>query len=192
MRTRAWWTGLVAVCVLVLVGVAPAQAHSSLVSSDPQDGALLAEAPTDLSFTFNEDLLAQGNAITLTELGSDTRLDLGQAEVDGPTVTVAWPAQSPAGEFRAAYRVVSADGHPIEGAITFTVQQAAGGGDDPVAASPTAVASASPTAAGDASPQPLSAPDREAGAGLLAWIIGLGIVILLGVGAGAWFMRRAR
>lgn len=196
---RAWLTVVAALLAALVVAVAPVRAHSDLSSSDPQDGAVLADAPQEISFTFNEELLAQGNAVTLTHVDSDTRLELGEVEVRGDTVRVAWPDQSPAGEFRAAYRVVSADGHPIDGAVTFTVEQAAGA-TPAVEASPSASPSdatrESPSpAVASASPQQVSTeaePAATPGTGLLLWALGLGAVALAGAGLGARYLRRTR
>ena len=136
---RGWIVGALAVLAL-LMGVSPAGAHAELESSDPKDGATLASAPGAITFVFGEEILPQGNAVTLTDVAADARLEVGPVEVDGDTVSVTWPESSPAGQYRAAYRVVSADGHPIDGTITFTVEQAVGAVD----ASPAAV-SASPS-----------------------------------------------
>ncbi len=159
-----------------------------------------------MSLTFNEKLLAQGNAVTVTEVATDQRLTVGAAQTEGPTVSVAWPQASPAGEFRAAYRVVSADGHPINGTITFTVARSAEGA--PSADQPTAVAATGQAVGGqspvpdplgptqDASPEPAGTPadpDEDSGGGsLLRIILGLGVAIVLGALGGTWFTRRAR
>ena len=156
----------------------------------PGTGPLWSSAPAAIIFTFGEQILAEGNAVTLTDVAADTRLEVGPVKVDGDTVSVTWPESSPAGDFRAAYRVVSADGHPIDGTITFTVQQAVGAAVD----SPVAV-SASPSAV-PASPAPVSASPApaqdEADAGLLAWVLGIGLAVLIGAVAGTWVMRRTR
>ena len=198
MRThmlRSWIGGILTLLALVLVA-APAQAHADLESSDPKDGATLAVAPTDLTFTFKENILPEGNAVTLTDVASDARLEVGPVKVEGDTVSVSWPQSSPAGEFRAAYRVVSADGHPIDGTITFTVEQAVGalepGSSSPSTSPPAASAGPAPasaSAAASASPAPAA---DDADAGLLAWVLGVGIAVLIGAGAGAWVMRRTR
>lgn len=200
--SRARLAGVLCLLLALVVAVAPAGAHSDLLSSDPEDGAVLSEAPQEISFTFNEELLAQGSAVTLTHVGPDTRLDLGQVEVRGDTARVAWPEQSPAGEFRAAYRVVSADGHPIDGAVTFEVEQAVGGTAAAVSASPSDAPTASGEVAASAtpspsevsgSPQPVAADSQAPpGMGLLLWAIGLGAVALAGAGLGAWYLRRTR
>jgi copper resistance protein C len=184
---RGWSVAILAV-VAILFGMSPAGAHAELESSDPQDGATLSAAPAAISFVFGEEILPEGNAVTLTDVAADTRLEVGPVDVEGDTVSVAWPEASPAGEFRAAYRVVSADGHPIDGTITFTVEQAVGAVDATpaaVSASPEA-ASASPSAV-SASPAPAQG---DADAGLLAWVLGVGVVVLAGAVAGTWVMRR--
>ena len=165
----------------------PASAHAELESSDPADGATLAEPPAAVSFTFGEDLLDQGNAVVVTEVATGTRLATTAVQVDGDTVSVAWPEASPAGEYRAAFRVVSADGHPIEGAIGFTVQEPSGA---PSEASPAA------TTAPAVSPTPR--PTEEANAAeddnlsQPAWILGVGLVVLVAAVGGAWYLRRTR
>jgi len=178
----------------VLLVMAPAAAHSDLESSDPSSGATLAEAPARVTFTFNEDLLEQGNAITLTEVATGMRLELGDVAVSGDSVSVGWPAASPAGEFRAAYRVVSADGHPIDGTITFTVAQAVG----PTSTGPTAepvdgLVPSDSSSAPDVVPVAEPAADATWGSGPAVWVLvlGVGAVVLAGVGAGA-LLRRGR
>ena len=82
-------------------------------------------------------------------------------------MSVPWPADIDAGTYQVAYRVVSADGHPVTGAITFTIT---GGAPPTPTAAPTAATaasaagtSASPTAA-SASPTATSAsPTATAG-----------------------------
>jgi hypothetical protein len=190
---RGWIVGLLAV-LAIAVGASPVGAHAELESSDPNDGATMATAPAAISFTFGEQILPEGNAVTLTDVAAGTRLEVGPVEVEGDTVSVAWPETSAAGEFRAAYRVVSEDGHPIDGTISFTVQQAVGD----VAATPGA-ASASPTtsptptvSATPSSPASPAPKEGDADAGFLAWVLGIGVAVLLGALAGMWVMRRTR
>jgi copper resistance protein C len=196
---RGWFIAILAALTL-LMAVPPAGAHAELESSDPTDGATLSSAPSELTFIFGEQIIPEGNAVTLTDVEADIRLEVGPVEVDGDTVSVTWPQASPAGEFRAAYRVVSEDGHPIDGTITFTVQEAVGivsGSPSAVTASPDAVptptadqeAISASAAAVSESPTP-TADDGDAG--LLAWVLGIGLAVLIGAGAGIWVMRRMR
>ena len=201
-------SGLIAACVLamgtVLLGALPAGAHAELEDTSPKDGATLTTAPQELSFKFGEDLIDDGNAITLTPAGTDERLSLADPEVDGPTISVAWPDVAPAGEFTAAYRVVSVDGHPVEGSITFTVEQATGAaGPDPGAASPSVVVAVPnaqtgpPSAVASAGPSPSAtpsgaSPESQPEAGVLAWVLGIGVVALIGALAATWVTRRTK
>lgn len=190
---RPMLLGVLAALVVLVLGTGPAAAHSDLRSSDPADGASLATAPTSVSFTFNEDLLAQGNAVTLTEVATGARLAVGPVQVEGPTVTVGWPDESPAGQYRAAYRVVSADGHPISGSITFTVQAAVGTpsqGSAPASAPPSGTAAATPAASPvDATPVD-AAPQPEAESGSPPWLVGAAVLVLAALVGGGWLLLR--
>jgi copper resistance protein C len=195
-RARGPLVALLAL-VALLLGAAPALAHSDLRSSDPADGAVLADAPAGISFTFNEELLPQGNAITLTDTASGERLEVPAASVDGDTVSVPWPADAPAGQYRAAYRVVSADGHPIAGTVTFTVEAGASPTPDAATgasatASPGATAPTAPSATPVASPQPVAGPADTEDADMLVWALAIGLVVLAAVGGATWYARRSR
>jgi len=193
---RGGLVGLLAVFAL-LVLVSPARAHAELTSSDPQDGATLASAPSTISFTFGEEILPQGNAVTLTDVAADERLPLGPAEVDGDTVSVTWPESSPAGEFRAAFRVVSADGHPISGTITFTVEQAVGAdpatGSATQSAAPSATPSPAPSPSGTVAPGTISEKAAVGSdSGMTVWVVGIGVAALVAMGVAVWTRRRSR
>lgn len=113
---------------LLFVGSGPASAHASLVESDPKDGAILTAAPTAITFTFSENV---GNPAYVSVTAPDgSKVDVtGVRAVDRRiTGTVADVDQK--GRYTAAFRVVSADGHPVEGTIHYsttsgrTVEQA--------------------------------------------------------------------
>lgn len=201
--SRRWLRMLViAAAILVvlplgLLAAAPARAHAELVSSDPADGANLASPPNQLRFTFGEDLLAQGSAITAFSVASDERVSLPEAVVAGNTVSVDWPHPTPAGQYRANYRVVSADGHPITGSIRFTI--AGEPTDAGTSASSAAVSTAdsgpdaSPAAPASASIAPTPTSQKEpARAGVLLWVLGIGVLGLVLTSAALWFTRRSR
>lgn len=199
LMSRGWLRVLlmVAAALLLALPAGPARAHAELVSSDPPDGATLASPPEELRFTFGEELLPQGNAITAFAVSADERVPLADVSVAGNAVSVPWPQSAAAGRYRANYRVVSADGHPITGSITFTITagttggQAAAGGAS--AASRDAGSSASATAAsaatGTTAPTSLKEPAR---AGVLIWVLGIGVLGLVLASAAMWFTRRSR
>lgn len=164
----------------------PAQAHSELVSTNPEDGARLDAPPTTVSFTFNEDLLPDFVRFIATDPSGQTG-DLPASSVEGSTATIAWPADAPGGEWTVSYRVVSQDGHPVEGGITFSYAGATptSSAPQPSSASP-APTSAMPTSAmpTSAAPNPSMSPAAEASSGgLPGWIIaGIAIAVIAAVG----------
>ena len=169
--------------------VAPlASAHSELVSSDPADGARLDAPPTVVSFTFNEPLLPDFVRFIVTDPSGQTG-DLPVSSVEGPTATITWPAEAPGGEWTVNYRVVSQDGHPIEGGITFAYAAASptptptssSGSPTPAPATSSAQPSPNPTSA---VPSPATSPAADSGAGssgLLIAGIAVGLIVVVGI-----------
>lgn len=119
MRIRA----LIAVIAIAFLGITPANSHSSLVSATPAKNAVLTEFPTEISLTFNESLLEIGsdnpNKVEVTNSMGD--LLSGATTVAGPVITA--PLQITGNDvYRVKYRVVSQDGHVIDGDYSFTVE----------------------------------------------------------------------
>jgi copper resistance protein C len=175
--------GLLALAALIGgTAVAPvAQAHSELISTDPADGAVLDAPPTTVSFTFNETLMPDFVRFVGTDPSGQTG-DLPVSSVEGPTATIDWPATAPAGEWRVSYRVVSQDGHPIEGGITFTYAGASPT-PAPTSAAPTSAepTSAAPTTAAP-SPSTTPAADTSGGtSGLLIAGLAVGVIVIAGI-----------
>jgi copper transport protein len=110
----------VTLALAALVLLAPsASAHASLVSTDPAEGEVLADAPESLTLIFDEPvaLSAQGARLydaSGTEVAADAR------SVDR-VVTVAPGEQLADGTYVLSYRVISADSHPVAGSLTFSV-----------------------------------------------------------------------
>ncbi|MEU5870300.1 copper resistance CopC family protein [Glycomyces sp. NPDC047369] len=106
---------------LALAFAAPASAHAGLVGTDPEDGAALDTAPASVSATFSENLDGPSTEIAVT--GPDGAvIDAGDPVFEGDTFTQPMLYAEP-GEYTVAYRVISEDGHRIDGAVSFTVAE---------------------------------------------------------------------
>lgn len=120
---RRQLVGALAVALVAAAAVlglaAPAAAHASLVRTDPAEGAVLASAPERIRFTFSEAVSAvpdsvqvfdaAGEAVDATASVRDAELDATLTEEVGQgTLVVVW-------------RVLSEDGHPISGSLSFSV-----------------------------------------------------------------------
>lgn len=93
-------------------------AHAALISSDPADNAVLAQAPANFSLAFNEPV----SLLKLTLVRPDgTLVGLADFRVDGGTVSIVAPSGLKQGTHVLSWRVVSADGHPVGGSLLFSV-----------------------------------------------------------------------
>ncbi|WP_078113980.1 copper resistance CopC family protein [Gordonia sp. IITR100] len=109
---------LILSAALLLPSAPSAQAHAALSSSTPADGARIESAPTEVSLTFNQDI--QPRYFTLAVIGPDEKdYGVGPARVQNNTMSVSLNGLGPAGSYTVGFRVVSADGHPIEGLYRF-------------------------------------------------------------------------
>ncbi|MGA0119506.1 MAG: copper resistance CopC family protein [Candidatus Nanopelagicaceae bacterium] len=110
--------------LFLLFLISPASAHTSLVSSLPESGAVLNEVPSKVRLKFNEDLLLVDtkNPNRIEVINGIGQVVSGMTMVDGPEIYTPLDLSfEPSGEYTVKYRVVSADGHPIEGEYQFTV-----------------------------------------------------------------------
>jgi copper resistance protein C len=155
----------------LVLGAAPALAHTRLQSSDPADGASLDSAPEHVALTFNEEMTPEFSTITV--VGPDgAHYETGRVGAEGGTVSTAVLPLGPAGQYKIGYRVVSADGHPVAGEVSFTLTT-------PGPATSAPAPAAAPAAA--AAPAPAAAPaEGDGGTPVWPWI--LGAVVLVGGG----------
>ena len=119
-RRRLFGAVAAVVAVLaLLLGAAPASAHASLVSSDPAEGEVLPEAPEVVTFTFTEPVVLSADSVQVFDAaGEDVESTAGTRD---EVVTADLPDDLADGTYVVAWRVVSADGHPVTGSLTFSV-----------------------------------------------------------------------
>jgi copper transport protein len=109
--------------LLVLGGAGPASAHAALRSTDPGDGTVLQRAPRHVTLAFTESVGLRDDSFRVLDPGGH-RVRTGEAwRVDGrsDTARVALTGELGEGTYTVAWRVVSADSHPVSGAFTFSV-----------------------------------------------------------------------
>jgi len=180
---RRWAIRLIAVAAACLIAIltpaGPAAAHTTLIATDPVDGAVLAEAPDHAALTFNEHVsLPQHGVQVFDARGEPVN---SSASASDAVVTVDLPDGLEHGTYVVAWRVISADGHPVAGSLTFSVGEP----------STTITSPAAPTAESSAVTSVLSATQAVTYLGLLL-AVGLAIftVLVLPAEAGAKRPRR--
>jgi methionine-rich copper-binding protein CopC len=187
-----------ALAAVMLIGwAAPASAHASLVGVTPADGQQLLLAPTAVVLTFSEPIDARFVDVVVDAGGQPLVVEAPRVEgVDVVQPLPALPAEG--GSVLVRYRVVSADGHPIDGQTGFTVEGQATAPEptvsEPTAPEPTALETAAPepTVQGPAAGGPAAASPggTEDGSGM-GLAMGAAAVTVL-VAGGAVVARRRR
>ncbi|GIE76365.1 hypothetical protein Aph02nite_23150 [Actinoplanes philippinensis] len=164
---------VVAAVLAVLAPGTPAWAHAQLVSADPANGATVSSAPAGVTLEFSERLNPDFTTVVVSDAVRQ-RVAAGPVTVDGARGAVAFSAALGNGTYTVAYRVVSVDGHTVQGSYPFTLAD-----PDLPAASPASAPAAAAPAAG------------PGGAGGLLIAAG-GAVVLLAVAAVATALRSGR
>ncbi|MGH3765849.1 MAG: copper resistance protein CopC [Pseudonocardiaceae bacterium] len=119
---RALWVVVCAVLGLLL-GAGPADAHATLISTDPGQGAVLAAIPATVSLTFSEPVVVAADGVRVfgpdgAPVDNGRAAHLGRSSAVGVGVPAARAQQ---GTYTVSWRVISADSHPVAGAFTFSV-----------------------------------------------------------------------
>lgn len=177
-RLRNFAAVLIAAALLIVMSATPAAAHTLLVSADPEDGATTDAAPKDVTFEFSENVDEASTQLSLTDSAGKT-INTKKAQFDKTTVTV--PIWVPkAGKYTVSYRLVSVDGHPVDGSVSFTTKSAS-----PQSASP------APSAADSHSSQAQHGQDNL-GWGTVIGVIGGAALLIIVVVLAIRFRSRAK
>lgn len=160
---------LAALATLIFcVGLATgASAHAALVSVEPFNASVVASQPKSVELRFNEPVTP--GAIRLIDAEGRERGD-ARVSASGDIVSIGVPPGLPQGTVVVSYRVISQDGHPVAGSVTFSIGM------------PSAKVSAAATADGSVN-------------GLI-WLARIGLYLGLFVGVGgvffaSWIARSA-
>jgi copper transport protein len=119
----AWLSRLARATIMALLLTASvssaASAHASLVRSDPADQALIRQRPDVITLTFNEPV----DPISVRILDADgAATNVADIVRDQATLVLKPPSQALGeGAHVLSWRVISADGHPVGGALTFWI-----------------------------------------------------------------------
>ncbi|MFM6966062.1 MAG: copper resistance protein CopC [Rhodoluna sp.] len=185
MKLFAKAAAAVALVFATLIPAQAASAHAELETSNPEANSVIGSAPAVVTLTFGEKLMvmegqADANEVQVTNSASE-RVDKGDFQVTGEVLTVSLKPDLADDTYKVTYRVVSEDGHPIDGVYEFEVNGMARSGE----ATPMAVDDSAPTATlYDAKAKDEESSDNGAATGIA---VAVGAVI---VGAGMLFMFR--
>jgi copper transport protein len=123
-------TKVVRLCLAAALGLAclllpvDAEAHAVLTVAEPSDGQVLSAPPARAVLRFSEPVAPLAFRLLRPD-GEIVRLD--DARIEDGAVVVSLPLGAEAGTAILNWRVSSADGHPVGGALTFTIGGEAAG-----------------------------------------------------------------
>ncbi len=174
-RARRW--GAISLLAAAgLTALTPAQAHDELVSSDPAAQATLTEAPNSITLTYSGNITEVSGAsqIRVEDAAGDI-ISQGDPRIEGKTVTQKISGHGTQDEsYTVTWRVVSEDGHPIEGQYEWQVGK---GSSEAIATTPAAASTESPDSATEASNAASSAPSSaKVGLFIAATVVVLGLI----------------
>ncbi|WP_406314628.1 copper resistance protein CopC [Streptosporangium sp. NBC_01639] len=196
---RPTWWRRIATVLAVLAGcglflgltASPAAAHDRLKSSSPKpDAEVSGIERIVLEYTSH----VRFPAVVLRGPGGAAAI--GKPRLQGPKVLVDVTEPLGPGRYVIGWRVVSSDGHPIEGEIPFTVTASntpaplhSPAATSSPAASPTAAGTAAASSAPSATATPVAGSGPEAGsAGIPGWL--WAAAVLVAIAAAVWISSR--
>ncbi len=133
---------LIGLLLAILAPASPAWAHTRLLTASPAKDTVLTSAPATVTLTFSERLNPDFTTIVVSDTARQP-IPAAKPAVDGGSGTITLGRVLGNGAYTVAYRVVSSDGHTVQGSYTFTVA-------DPAlpAAAPSAIPAAAPAPSG--------------------------------------------
>ncbi|HET9456906.1 MAG TPA: copper resistance CopC family protein [Candidatus Limnocylindrales bacterium] len=181
------------VVVALLLWPAAAFAHAELETATPADGAVLEAPPTEIVFTYTEELDPTGSSLTLHD-ASGSQIAAGGVDPSDALIMRIDPPELAAGAYEVRSTALSAhDDHLERNVVSFTVSEptpAPTPSQTPIpsaTAEPTAPPSASPSAAPSPSPSEDGTPASTTDV-LIPIVAAIVLVALLG----AWLLSRSR
>ncbi len=113
--------GIFAFLLALLAGAAyasKAEAHATLIRSDPADRVVIAQSPATIELTFNEPV----SPLTFRLIGPNGEAAaLNEVTAKGNSIVATPSVVLPRGTHLLSWRVISLDGHPVGGALTFSI-----------------------------------------------------------------------
>ena len=111
---------LAATLFITVFSIVPASAHDTLVSMTPARDSVSYSVPTQVVLTFDEKISPNGDGLTVTA-PDGARVDVGTPTVMNTKLSVNLGPIRLNGHYLVNYRVVSADGHPVEASAGFEI-----------------------------------------------------------------------
>jgi copper transport protein len=119
LRLGSIVAALVALTLLTCAPAGVALAHAEVIEVVPASNSVLAESPSEVTVTFSEAISLNSGSV---EVFDDTGETVpSEARIADTTIVIELPEPLADGTYVVAWRVVSADSHPVSGTSVFSV-----------------------------------------------------------------------
>jgi methionine-rich copper-binding protein CopC len=113
---------LVALCAFFIAAPSAAFAHDELIGSTPDDGEIIETGPSEIDLRFSANPLEGDGATEVLVIDpSGAEVQQGDPILDRNGVIQELSGADERGTYTVVWRIVSSDGHPISGELTFSV-----------------------------------------------------------------------
>lgn len=148
--------------LLAVAGLAgsglPVSAHTSFGSSNPADGAVVADPVSEIVIGFTNVSEEAGDGFVVLDSTGQVREPTAVTTADGKNFRLAFDPALSGGRVAVRWSVRAGDAHPISGSFSFTVDaNATSTADDMASASPEEMAAMDASGMSDMSPEEMSA-----------------------------------
>lgn len=159
-----------------------AQAHTALTDSNPASGETLAEQPGQIELTFNTDI-EEGSSMALQ--GPNGAVEVAELSLNANMMFGSVPTDLENGSYTISWKIIGADGHPIEGEVPFSVEIAAPAAEEPEEEPAEEPAATEPSAEPAATEKQDGIEGAAAASGEENGFLTIGLVLLLIILVGA-------
>ena len=123
MKIKRVSIGLLALLLFSVSDTYASYAHSSMVEQFPKGNATISELPSEVKLTFDEELLDLGSGNSVTVRNPEGKeISIGATTLLSSNISRELSASTMPGRYSVSYRVVSADGHVVEGNYQFILK----------------------------------------------------------------------
>jgi len=123
MKMKRVSIGLLALLLFSISNINSSSAHSSMIEQFPKGNETISDMPLEVKLSFDEELLdlGSGNSVIVRN-PEGTEITTGPTVLLSSKISRKLTASTLPGKYSVSYRVVSADGHVVEGEYQFTLR----------------------------------------------------------------------
>ena len=123
MKMKRVSIGLLALLLFSISNIYSSSAHSSMIEQLPKGNSTITEMPEEVKLTFDEELLDLGSGNSVIVRNPDGKeVTTGATKLLSSNISRELTASTMPGKYSVSYRVVSADGHVVEGTYQFILK----------------------------------------------------------------------